>query len=98
MSIVDERILEYLDEHELGSPSEIHQAASMDYVNGYFSERIRELAEHGLVQQVSPRGVYRITDRGEQYLAGDYDARDNNESPDEPEETETDGGTTTATA
>jgi len=62
----------------------------MDYHKGYFSERIRKLAEHGLVQQVSPRGVYRLTDRGRDYLSGEYDAREESDI----EKHETDGGTT----
>jgi len=87
MSIVDERILEYLDENDLGSPGEIHKACCMEYSSEYFSTRIRTLNDHGLVQRVSPRGIYRITENGEKYLAGEYDARHDDEK-------EADGGTT----
>ncbi len=37
--------------------------------------RLRELAEHGLLEKAEDkRGYYRITDRGRAYLAGELDA------------------------
>lgn len=88
MSIVDERILEYLDEHEFGSPGEIHKECCIDYSREYFSQRIRILNDHGLVQRINPNGVYRITENGENYLIGEYDARVHDD------EKEADGGAT----
>lgn len=86
MTLVDERILEYLAEHEAGSPSEIHDECCMAYHRNYFAERARTLADHGMIQRISAKGVYRITEQGEEYLAGEYDARVHDDQE------ETDGG------
>lgn len=40
---------------------------------GYVERRTEELVEYGLVEQVSEEVVYRVTDLGEQYLAGEVD-------------------------
>lgn len=37
----------------------------------YVERRCDVLVEHGLVEQVSHEAVYRTTERGEQYLAGE---------------------------
>lgn len=88
MSIVDDRILEYLSEvSEFGSPSEIHREGNLPYTREYVAERCRELANHGLIQKVSAN-VYRITDDGEAYLAGELDTAELEDEPAEGGEDE----------
>lgn len=89
MSIVDERILEYLNENDAGSPSEIKEAGELSYHPAYIAERARKLADKDFIRRISAKGVYQITERGEAYLAGEYDA-----SVHDDEKEETDGGVT----
>jgi len=72
MTIVDDRVLEYIREHEHGSPKEMKDNGPIPYSRAYIAERCRKLADHGLLQPVG-NGVYVITERGEQYLDGDLD-------------------------
>ena len=72
MTIVDDRILEYIDEHEHGSPTEMKREGPVRYSRGYISERCQKLADHGLLKPVG-NGVYTITERGEKYLDGELD-------------------------
>ena len=44
----------------------------LDYVDG----RCERLVERGLVTRVTGEAVYRLTDRGEEYLAGTLDSGD----------------------
>lgn len=72
----DDRILEYLadvrSESEKGkSPGDIGSVT--DYHPKHIGRRCKELAELGLIINLG-RSVYRITDLGEQYLAGELDA------------------------
>jgi predicted transcriptional regulator len=72
MTQADERILEFLDEKNIvSSPSVI--ASNIDYTGEYISRRCRRLTDAGLLQRVDPSN-YRITDFGEQFLAGKVDA------------------------
>lgn len=74
MTQADERVLEFLHEKEIiASPSVI--AANIDYTGEYISRRCNRLADAGLVQRVDASN-YRITDRGEQYLAGEISAEE----------------------
>lgn len=41
---------------------------------GYVERRCSVLVEHGLVEAVTGEVVYRTTERGEQFLAGEIDA------------------------
>lgn len=72
MTQADERVLEFLDEKNIvASPSVI--ATNIDYTGEYISRRCRTLTDAGLLQRVDPSN-YRITDFGEQFLAGKVDA------------------------
>jgi predicted transcriptional regulator len=75
MVLLDERILELLQEDEDGfmRPSEIADDKRINYSPQYIGRRCKELANHGLIQEVS-QSVYRITSDGESYLKGEYDA------------------------
>lgn len=67
----DDRILEFLAETEHAPPKEI--ASEINYESQYVGRRCRALADYGLVQNIG-RGLYRITEPGELYLAGELDA------------------------
>ena len=90
MTIVDDRILEYIQENEHGSASEMKKKARIPYSRQYISERCRKLTEHRLLRAVG-NGVYVITERGEAYLDGDLDthedAQDNGPSVTETDST-----------
>lgn len=80
MTLADERILEYLSEQSMGTPSVIAEDDRIRYDRQYIGHRIRKLTDVGLAVRIG-RGVYQITEEGEAYLTGDFDARD----LDEPE-------------
>jgi predicted transcriptional regulator len=72
MNQTDDRILLLLEESGLMlSPAVI--AANLDYTRGWVSKRLRKLLEAGLVEK-SQSSYYEITERGEQYLAGEIEA------------------------
>lgn len=81
MTLADERILEHLSEVETDTPKGMEDSGRVRYSRQYIGERCRKLADYGLLQHLG-NGVYRITDLGEQYLAGDLDA-EKLEEPDE---------------
>lgn len=81
MTIVDDRILEYIDENEHGSPSEMKDDGPIRYSRQHIARRCRKLADHGLLKPVG-NGVYVITDRGEAYLDGELDTHE--DAPEEP--------------
>jgi DNA-binding transcriptional ArsR family regulator len=68
---IDDRILEALATSGLVlSPSVI--AFNIDKARSEVNRRLSVLVDHGLVERVK-RGYYKITEIGEQYLAGDLD-------------------------
>lgn len=68
---IDDRILEALATSGLVlSPSVI--AFNIDKSRSEVNRRLSALVEHGLVERVK-RGYYKITELGEQYLAGEID-------------------------
>lgn len=74
MTQADERVLVFLHEKDIvASPSVI--AANIDYTGEYISRRCQELADAELIQRVDATN-YRITQLGEQYLAGELDVED----------------------
>lgn len=75
MSLVDDRVLEYLREHGTGSPKRMQEEGRIRYTPEYVAERCRTLAAYGLVRPLG-NGVYELTDDGERYLAGDLDTAD----------------------
>lgn len=75
MTIVDDRVLEYIKENEHGSPKQMMEEGPIRYSRQYIARRCRELADHGLLKPVG-NGVYVITERGEAYLAGDLDTHE----------------------
>ncbi|OLZ39333.1 PhiH1 repressor [Natrinema saccharevitans] len=78
---IDDRILETLESSGLIlSPAVI--ALNIDKSRDEVNRRLSVLVDHELVQRVK-RGYYEITDLGEQYLEGELDASELDESTDE---------------
>lgn len=71
MNQTDNRILELLDESGLILPPAVI-AINLEYSRNWVSRRILILADADLVEQVDG-GYYRITEKGQDYLAGDLD-------------------------
>ncbi len=72
MSLVDDRILEYIHEQESGSPKKMKDEGRIRYSRQHIARRCRKLAEKGLLTHLG-NGVYVITDEGEAYLKGELD-------------------------
>lgn len=72
MSLVDDRILEYIHEHDSGSPKQMKEEGRIRYSRQHIARRCRKLAEKGLLKHLG-NGVYVITDDGEAYLKGELD-------------------------
>ena len=72
MTLVDDRILEYLRENETGSPKKMKDEGPIRYSDAYIGRRCKRLAEEGLVRHLG-NAVYTITDDGEAYLDGRLD-------------------------
>lgn len=68
----DETILETLEEHGPAGLDELHELAVTEYSRGYLEERCTALAGRGRLVAFAD-GVYRLTGRGEDYLAGELD-------------------------
>ncbi|WP_379801876.1 MarR family transcriptional regulator [Haloarcula halophila] len=75
MTIVDDRVLEYIREEGHGSPTEMKENGPIRYSRQYIAERCRKLADHGLLKPVG-NGVYTITERGEAYLDEELDTHE----------------------
>lgn len=75
MQATDDRLLEYLDSKGDGTPKSIIDDGEFDFHRKTVGRRLRLLSKTGLVERVG-RGVYRITDDGRDYLAGNLDLRD----------------------
>lgn len=80
MVLLDDRILELFEEDDTGvmAPSEIASDERILHSSGHVSRRCKKLEEYGLLKLVS-KGVYSLTEQGEQYLEGDYNTRDEKE-------------------
>ena len=72
MTAVDDRILEYLSEHESGSPTKMKREGPIRYSRQQVHRRCKILAEKGLINDLG-NGVYMITEDGEAYLEGRLD-------------------------
>lgn len=73
MTIWDDRILEYVFENGSGSPTQIAKSDYIHVSKQHISRRLRELADHGLLNPLG-NGVYEINTTGWYYLEGGYDA------------------------
>ena len=75
MALVDDRVLEYLSEHDSGSPEEMRQSGPIHYSRQYIGRRCKKLTEEGLLKHLG-NGIYIITDDGEAYLDGRLDTQE----------------------
>lgn len=73
MTIWDNLILAYIREEGGTSVGEIAKKDNIRISRPHVSRRCKKLAEEGLLRAL-PNGVYVITDVGEAYLEGEYDA------------------------
>ena len=89
MTIWDDRILEIVREEGNGSATKLADREEIATSRPNVTRRLQKLADHELLQPL-PNGVYVITEEGEAYLDGEYDAEReryiNRESSDSPEE------------
>jgi len=74
MTLVDDRVLEYIQENESGSPTKMKNEGPIRYSRQYVHKRCKKLAEEGLLRHLG-NGVYVITDQGEAYLDGRLDTQ-----------------------
>nr|WP_237560635.1 MarR family transcriptional regulator [Halostella litorea] len=75
MSRADDRILEHLSEDGPDTPKEMADSDRVRFFRQHINARCKTLVEYRLLVHLG-NGVYDITREGEQYLAGDLDARD----------------------
>lgn len=75
MVIADDRIIEYLSENETGTPKQMADSGLVRFSRSYITQRCKKLVNHGLLRHLG-NGVYTITNSGEEYLAGEFDATD----------------------
>ena len=75
MTLVDDRVLEYLREHDSGTPTKMKREGPINYSRAYVDRRCKRLAKEGLVKHFG-NGVYVITDDGEAYLDGRLDTQE----------------------
>jgi len=73
MTIWDDRILEYLQSHESATPTKLAESGYFEVSRPHIGRRCKALAEHGLLNHLG-NAVYVITEKGEGYLKGKYDA------------------------
>lgn len=73
MTLWDDRLLEIIRDEESGSPSQLADREEIRVSRQHVSRRLKKLAQHGLLKALG-NGVYVITDKGEAYLDGEYDA------------------------
>lgn len=74
MTQADDRLLETLEDSGLVLSPRI-LSENTDYSRHYVSERLAVLLDGDLVEKESD-GIYRITEKGSAYLAGELDADD----------------------
>lgn len=73
MVIWDDRILMYLSKHGPDAPLPISKHRLIHTGRSNISIRLNLLTEHNLTSEIA-NGVYEITELGEEYLSGDYNA------------------------
>jgi DNA-binding PadR family transcriptional regulator len=72
MTKSDPAILEFFEEHEIAMPPAVVSFNITGVSHPTVKRRMPKLAEHGLLEKVEgKRGYYRITEVGQQYLAGE---------------------------
>lgn len=72
MTAADDRILEFVYEEGPKTPTKIANDGRVRFSRTYINTRCKKLAENGLLVHYG-NGVYQITEKGQQYLSGDFD-------------------------
>jgi len=72
-SVWDDRILEVIDKEGPSSPKTIKDTGLIHVSKQHISSRLNKMADHELLYRL-PNGVYGLTEKGEAYLEGEYDA------------------------
>lgn len=75
MKPTDDRILEYHDTEGVTTPKSMADESPYDYHRNTIQRRLSKLSKANLVNRVG-RGVYQITEKGQEYLEGEIDLRD----------------------
>ncbi|WP_231186356.1 MarR family transcriptional regulator [Haladaptatus sp. DYF46] len=76
MTNADDTILEFFEEHAIALPPAA-VAYNIDFSYSHVRNRMRTLADHGLLLKVDEeKGYYGITDQGIAYLAGELEAKE----------------------
>ena len=84
MVLLDDRIMEYIEENGPSIPSDI--AEYVPYGSQHVGNRCRKLAKKDFLQNLG-NGVYVLTEQGERYLSGEFNAEE--EVPTSPSEANT---------
>jgi predicted transcriptional regulator of viral defense system len=72
MVLVDDRILEYMVEHDgTASAAELDKSELFHVGRSHLNARLNKLAEEGLLKKIG-NGVFSITNEAEAYLEGEY--------------------------
>lgn len=75
MSRADDRILEYLSEWGPDTPKQMAEDGRVRFSRQHINARCKKLVPYQLLVHLG-NGVYDITEKGEQYLAGELDVRE----------------------
>jgi predicted transcriptional regulator len=75
LSQADERILEFFEEEKKASAEEMSNDERVSLNQNYITQRLQILLKSGLLERRG-RGLYRITEKGIAFLAGQEDLRD----------------------
>lgn len=78
MSAADDRLLEYLESEGAASVATIDESEYVRYHYETIGRRLRLLSKANLVEKIG-QGVYRISEKGQGYLLGQEDLRDETE-------------------
>lgn len=71
----DDRFLEFAYDRGGATPKRIAESEHIRVSRQYVGRRLNALSEHGLLSEIG-RGSYTITKKGKYYLAGAYDAEE----------------------
>lgn len=81
MSPIDYEILLFYDNHDIfASPKVV--SVNIDYDRQYTSKRIRNLRDEGILEK-DDSGLYSLTGKGRQFLAGELEASELEDDPDD---------------
>lgn len=75
MVLADERILEFLEAEGPTPPGMMSNDSRVPFSSQHINNRLWLLTDAGFTRNAG-QGVYYLTDQGEAYLRGDFDARE----------------------